>query len=148
MTKINYINGDATAPVGEGVKIIPHVCNNINRWGAGFVMALSRKWDEPQKQYHQMSQHLGETRLVKVSEDIYVANMIGQSGTISPENPNPVDYNAIRIALMSVNQSAIRLGASIHAPKFGSDLAGSDWNIIEKIIEETMDVPVTVYIFN
>lgn len=28
MTEIKYIVGDATSPIGEGLKIIPHVCND------------------------------------------------------------------------------------------------------------------------
>ena len=28
LNKINYIQGDATNPVGDGIKIIAHICNN------------------------------------------------------------------------------------------------------------------------
>ncbi len=44
MIQINYVKGDATAPIGIGNKIIVHICNDIGRWGKGFVMALSKKW--------------------------------------------------------------------------------------------------------
>ncbi len=48
---INYVKGDATSPIGDGVKLIVHVCNDIGAWGAGFVLALSKKWITPEKQY-------------------------------------------------------------------------------------------------
>ena len=42
--EILYIKGDATAPIGSGVKVITHICNDIGGWGKGFVLALSKKW--------------------------------------------------------------------------------------------------------
>ena len=51
MNRINYVIGDATAPQGEGNKIICHICNDVGGWGAGFVMALSKKWKQPVEEY-------------------------------------------------------------------------------------------------
>lgn len=48
---IQYTTGDATQPLADGAKIICHVCNDIGGWGAGFVVALSRKWSEPERAY-------------------------------------------------------------------------------------------------
>ena len=53
MELINYIRGDATQPAGDGNKIIVHVCNDIGAWGKGFVVALSRQWPQPEKDYKQ-----------------------------------------------------------------------------------------------
>ena len=44
MLNINYVIGDATQPIGDGAKIIVHVCNDIGGWGRGFVLALTKKW--------------------------------------------------------------------------------------------------------
>ncbi|MFJ9407826.1 hypothetical protein [Streptomyces sp. NPDC101393] len=38
---ITYVQGDATAPQGKGVKVIAHVRNDLGGWGKGFVLALS-----------------------------------------------------------------------------------------------------------
>lgn len=65
----------------------------------------------------------------------------------SPDGQPPIRYNAIRTALTTVNKLAVEIGATIHAPKFGSDLAGGSWEEIEKIIKETMTVDVTIYIY-
>ena len=81
MGKINYVIGDATAPQGDGLKIICHVCNTFGAWGAGFVMALSNKWFKPEQFYRNKTEYnLGEVELVRVEDDIVVANMIGQEG--------------------------------------------------------------------
>jgi hypothetical protein len=57
---LNIIEGDATNPKLEEkeIAIIPHVCNHIGAWGAGFVLALSKKWDYPEKHY---KQYISET---------------------------------------------------------------------------------------
>lgn len=55
---IEYRTGDATAPVGTGPKIIVHVCNDIGAWGRGFVMAISKRWSEPERRYR--AWHRGE----------------------------------------------------------------------------------------
>ena len=83
MTKdITYTKGDATRPAGAGNKIIVHICNDIGGWGKGFVMAVSKRWLEPEQQYrqwHQSKQNfaLGEVQFVQVDLDTWVANMIG-----------------------------------------------------------------------
>lgn len=54
MTGITYVRGDATAPRGEGVKLIVHCCNDPGGWGRGFVLALSRRWPEPEAAYREL----------------------------------------------------------------------------------------------
>jgi O-acetyl-ADP-ribose deacetylase (regulator of RNase III) len=148
MTKINYIKGDATEPVGEGQKIIVHISNNKRKWGRGFVLALSAKWAEPEAEFYKMKPVLGNVHLVKVTQDITVANMIAQDGFISKNNSQPVKYVTLDHCLKQVNLSAARLGASIHMPKIGSGLGGGDWDVIEHMIEAVFDVDVTVYEFD
>ena len=149
MNKIKYVIGDATAPVAEGLKIIVHVCNDIGAWGAGFVLALSNKWMEPEEQYRAMSEYnLGDVDYVQVEDDIIVANMIGQHGVgRDPGGYSPVRYVAIAEALKVVNDMAVYRDASIHMPRIGAGLAGGDWDLIERIICEVTTVPVTVYDF-
>ena len=147
MNEINYVRGDATSPQGDGLKIIVHVCNDIGVWGAGFVLALSKKWPEPEKDYRAMSEYvLGNMELVEVEPDIWVANMIAQHG-IGPDDDGyaPIRYSAIAKALKVINKSAYRTEASLHCPRFGAGLAGGDWKFIERIIQECTTVPVTIY---
>jgi O-acetyl-ADP-ribose deacetylase (regulator of RNase III) len=155
-TKINYIKGDATQPVGDGIKVIVHVCNNIGAWGAGFVLALSKRWVYPEQQYLEMKHRdLGSIDLVQVQDDIIVCNLIGQEGTAKKgviRKLPPVRYVAIEKGLNElVAINALRHPEdkfTVHMPMIGSGLAGGNWLIIERIIEVTLcaaGIPVTVY---
>jgi O-acetyl-ADP-ribose deacetylase (regulator of RNase III) len=143
---INYVIGDATYPIGNDRKIIAHICNNENKWGRGFVLAVSKRWKQPEIEYRASPNHiLGNVQFVKVSDDITVANMIAQHGIISEKNRRPISYAALRICLSEVNDKAFKLNATIHMPRIGTGLAGGDWNIIEQIIKDVMSVNVIVY---
>ena len=76
---ITYLKGDATNPAAVGNKIIVHVCNDIGGWGKGFVMAISKRWKEPEKKYREWFKakidfSLGEVQFVKVEDDLWIAN--------------------------------------------------------------------------
>ena len=66
---IRYVIGDATAPEGEGPKVIVHVCNDIGGWGRGFVVALSKRWDKPELVVLQRGK-LGESVLAKCDDTL------------------------------------------------------------------------------
>jgi O-acetyl-ADP-ribose deacetylase (regulator of RNase III) len=149
LSNITYVKGDATNPVGEGMKIIVHICNNKGGWGAGFVLALSKKWSEPEAVYRKKPRHiLGDVEFVKVEEDIMVANMVAQHGFGTMNGMPPIRYGAVRICLAEVNKMAARLNATVHMPRIGCGLAGGEWSKIQNIIEDVMTVDVTVYDFN
>lgn len=151
--KINYKTGDATEPEADGMKIIVHICNNAGAWGAGFVLALSRKWSEPEdeyrKWYHEGEKfELGEVQFVEVESDIMVANMLGQEGLRLTESGPPIRYEAVESGLEKVAEKAVRIKASLHMPRIGSGLAGGKWEEIERIINKTLinkGLSVTVY---
>ena len=153
---IMYVKGDATEPQGDGRKIICHICNDVGGWGAGFVLALSAKWKLPEQSYRALfnpnvpaeDRTLGRVRMVYVEDDIMVANMIGQSGIKWVGNLPPIRYDAVRKALTSVNAFADEHGCTLHAPMFGTGLAGGEWEEIEKIINEVVTVPITIYVLN
>jgi O-acetyl-ADP-ribose deacetylase (regulator of RNase III) len=155
---IKYVIGDATRPIGEGEKLILHIVNDKNKWGAGFVLSLSKRWDAPEKVYRAEKNYvLGNVQIVQVEDDITVINMIAQHGLRSVNiYSNPIDmnistsippirYDALKTCLEKVNKYAIQTGATIHAPRFGAGLSGGNWNIIEQIIKETLTVDVTIY---
>lgn len=164
-TEIKYLHGDATAPVGDGTKIIVHVCNNIGAWGAGFVLALSKKWKAPELAYRSHGKYdLGDYELVPVegkspTNQTIVCNLIGQEGTVSrlvDKKLPPVRYVAIEHGLkqlarsITASQTMMTDTMSVHMPMIGSGLAGGNWLIIERIIETTLceaGIPVTVYKF-
>lgn len=56
---INYIVGDATNPIGSGLKYLIHIVNNRKKWGKGFVLAVSRKWKQPEEEFRKANLKLG-----------------------------------------------------------------------------------------
>lgn len=159
---INYVTGDATHPRGDGTKIIVHIVNDIGRWGAGFVLALSKRWpdaDGPEACYLRWAKGelvspfwgLGNVQFVGAESDIFVANLMGQRGTSrNIAGTPPVRYSAIREGLSEVAVFAKLNNASVHMPRIGCGLAGGDWKRVEAIIEDTLvanGIAVTVYDF-
>jgi O-acetyl-ADP-ribose deacetylase (regulator of RNase III) len=152
---INYIIGDATQPIGEGPKIIVHICNDIGGWGRGFVVALSKRWPQPEQRYRAWHRReeaapfsLGEVQLVQVGEATWVANLIGQRDVKTVDGVPPVRYDAIRKGLQRVAVEAHRMGSSIHMPRIGCGLAGGKWEEVGKIVEQELvgkGLSVTVY---
>ncbi|MFC8517298.1 macro domain-containing protein [Streptomyces sp. NPDC057257] len=155
MSEIIYIRGDATAPSVKGVKVIAHVCNDIGGWGKGFVLAISRRWPEPEASYRAWHREraandfgLGAVRFVQVEKYVWVANMIGQRGTRTGSKGVPVRYEAIDTALTRLADKALELGASVHMPRIGCGLAGGKWSRVEPLIVQRLvrrGIGVTVY---
>lgn len=165
--KIEYVYGDATLPVGEGRKIIAHICNDVGRWGRGFVVALSNRDKTPEqfyRQWHRMNIdtsnvdglarrfELGNVQFARYDgvPDALVANMIAQRGVRhDPKAPRAVDYEALRECLSVLGEHAAGVKASVHMPRIGCGLGGGSWDVIEEAIDcfliEQSRVPVTVY---
>jgi O-acetyl-ADP-ribose deacetylase (regulator of RNase III) len=177
---IHYRRGDATAPQGAGTKLIIHICNDQAGWGAGFVVAISKRWPQPEANYRLWAKlrslsggqcqddkegsvvsttgdfALGQVQLVQVGPDIYVINMIAQSGYVrrkkgppqeaSGEESPPIRYEALRECLARVHHFARTLDATLHAPRIGTGLAGGTWDRIEPILRESLgDRDVYIY---
>jgi len=149
MSEIKYLIGDATEPVGSGPRMILHVCNDIGGWGRGFVLALSNKWEGPEREYRIWATgqnpeypkfQLGEIQAVEVKQDLFVVNMIGQHGVTWVGDIPPVRYDRIRQCLNKVVKMAkyISEDTVIHMPRIGSGLAGGTWQVIEGLIKETL----------
>lgn len=154
---IKYFVGDATTPIGEGKKLIIHVCNDIGGWGSGFVLAVSNRWKEPEAKYREMAEEfrkngefipLGDVQFVPVNEEITLGNMIAQHQTHWEKGVPPIRYQALAKSLELVAEYAKMNNMSIHAPKFGAGLAGGNWDLIESLIKEyitSQGIEVTIY---
>jgi O-acetyl-ADP-ribose deacetylase (regulator of RNase III) len=148
---ITYITGDLFQHIGSERAIVAHVCNDQGAWGKGFVTALSRQWKKPELDYHQArKQHglyLGDIQMVHIHNEIWVCNMIAQSGLRSPQNKVPLRYEALRTCLMFLEREATERGLDVHMPKIGTGLAGGDWRKIEPMIDQYLSsVHVCVYV--
>lgn len=146
--------------------VIPHVCNNANVFGAGFAKAIGDLFPEVKYNYHLLGksflqQNLGYVQFIDIKlsnknndNKLIVANMIAQNGTTSPKNPRPLNYGALAICMYRVKNYIRELKTNfsdmqnleIHAPKFGSGLAGGNWNFIHDMIKDIWtDTSVFIY---
>jgi O-acetyl-ADP-ribose deacetylase (regulator of RNase III) len=144
MNTIKYEEGDLFAAIAKLKKIIaiPHVCNNQGAWGAGFVVPLAKTFPlAKQRYYHMLKQHgleLGDVHYSHIPDTrIVVANMIAQ--TLGGERP--LYYNMLAkcmddISRMLESEGTRKNNIEIHAPAFGSGLAGGRWDIIAELIED------------
>lgn len=103
MAAIQYLQGDATQPQAEGNTIIAHVCNDLGGWGKGFVMAISKRWPEPEATYRDWHKErskndfaLGAIQLVQVEPSVWVANMVAQRGVEAGPDGPPIRRSATR----------------------------------------------------
>lgn len=143
---LTYVKGDATYPVGSGSKFILHICNNKKGWGAGFVLAISKRWSAPEMMFRKAKPVLGTVQFIPVEQDITVVNMFAQDGYRSKNNPQPVSYEALRECLTQVAKAAKVESSSIHMPRIGCGLGGGSWGIIQDIIkQELLDLSIYVY---
>ena len=153
---IHHLQGDATHPQRDPPWIIAHIVNTRGGWGKGFVLAVSKRWEEPESYYRNWYRigdemdgtpfELGYTQLIPVGPGQWVSNMLAQQGYRSRTNPVPVDYLALRQCLAYLAADAKRLGAAVHMPRIGSGNGGGSWVTIERLIkEELQGIEVFVY---
>jgi O-acetyl-ADP-ribose deacetylase (regulator of RNase III) len=139
---IQYLAGDATQPVGTGNKIIAHVCNDVGKWGKGFVLAISERWRQPRDEFMLLHSRralmLGMVQLVPVSKTIWVANMVAQRDIRARAGVPPIRYDALLECLKQLGFEAHQRNASIHMPRIGCGLAGGKWEQVEPLIADTL----------
>jgi hypothetical protein len=147
---------------------IPHVCNNIDLFGAGFASDLADQFPSVKADYHMLGKtflknNFGYCQIIKVLEEprhkqkLYIVNMIAQNGIKSKNNPRPLNYYALAKSMGAMSSFILSntgfLNKSenieIHCPKFGSGLAGGNWNFINDLIHDIWGrYNVTVHLFN
>ncbi len=174
--KLTNVVGDVTNPQRTHQNIreivfLPHVCNDLGGWGAGVVLAISKKWKGAEFIYRAFIAKHGKGKMLSttgfwnsnendVNDDIVICNMIAQSGYKSKDNPRPLNYKALVKCMEDVakqlefNKLILEtiVGSEvlhrIHCPKFGSDLAGGNWEFITCLIEDiwlAKGIDVVVY---
>jgi hypothetical protein len=138
-----------------------HMWLTVRAVGAGFVVAISKRWLGPEKHYRALkARNLGDTHFIRVEPDIWVANMIAQSGygkdnrnlhrTDEADSQIPLRYEALSVCLDKLAEEALKLGASVVCPRLGCALAGGSWAKVEALLQKHLvgkGVQVTVYDF-
>lgn len=135
---------------GGSTVFVPHVCNNIDLFGAGFAAYVAKNYPLVKDNYHMLGKtflknNFGYSQIIKVytnnkyKHELYFVNMIAQNGTINHNNKRPLNYFALAKSMNSIAQTINSLSherIEIHAPKFGSGLAGGNWNFISDLIDD------------
>lgn len=148
------VRGDATKPRGEGKKLIAFIVNDTaSRWGAGFALAVRRKWPNVQEDFNKWVDRkpdqflLGNIHIYEADDSLIFAKMICQHGYGPSKRPR-LRYAALENCLKQIAIEASERGASIHMPMIGSGEAGGNWSIILEMIERLVcreGPEVTVY---
>jgi len=163
---LTYLDGNAVEPIGLGNKIIVHCCNDVGAWGAGFVLALSKKWPHVEEKYREWFSYLsitsrpflGQIQIVYAEDGITVCNLIGQRDTgtitIGCTEISPIRYEAIYEGLVRLRERIVKSTKtdtiSLHMPRMGCGLAGGNWDDVLSCINKVfwnMDIDIFVYDF-
>jgi len=150
MARINYLSGDVLQEF-EKPRILIHVVNSLGGFGKGFAFNLAKKYPLVKKSYKDwfhtstlggsldgIEFSLGNVQAVTVSENLTVGNMLAQEGYKSAKNPKPLSYFALQECLKKVAILALESQRSVYLPKIGTGLAGGEWHLIEKLIEQNL----------
>jgi len=145
---ITYKKGDATNPEETGHKYIIHVTNTVGGYGAGFVVALNRKWPKATQFYRDIIKEcrdnntspLGKIYSVDVDDNTTIVHMMAQKFLgiryYGGNKVIPLSYDALENCLKQVADMVLKDPRKpvIVAPRFGSGLAGGTWENIEEMI--------------
>ena len=145
-------------PKNGSTIIVPHVCNNIGLFGAGFAGAIRDRYPIVSTNFELLGNKtkLGYVQYVSVKKidqsghEMIFANMIAQNGTISKKNTRPLNYEALMRCMINVKNfiadNTIKDRIEIHCPKFGSGLAGGNWDFIQDLISDIWsNIDTTIY---
>lgn len=149
---LKYRKGDliTAAKTGE-VHIIAHQCNCFCNMGRGIAPLIAKAFPEAREVDNCTAvgdkEKLGSLTMGYNREhEIFIFNLYGQYGHWKKEDGSiNTDYDALRRSLTEMAKW-LDEEDTIGLPKLGCGLGGGEWNIVEKIIEETLSgLNVTVY---
>jgi Zn-dependent peptidase ImmA (M78 family)/O-acetyl-ADP-ribose deacetylase (regulator of RNase III) len=153
-TALTFLVGDATEPRPDGHRIIAHVVNDKTpNWGAGFGLAVRKKWPRVQTAFQEWvasepeALRLGNVRHTRVDDKTTVFQMVCQHG-YGPSPTPRLRYAALKRCLEQLAEFAASVGASIHMPRIGAGYGGGSWGLVQQLIDEVLsarEIQVTIY---
>lgn len=117
--------------------VIAHQANTQGLMGAGLAKAIKAKYTNVFHEYaaacRRKEFNLGDMLPVKVNDNLYVANIAGQS-CIAYGNEN-TEYDALEQGLWKAVQFAAEKDLTLYLPyRIGAGLGGGDWDKVCDII--------------
>ena len=146
---MKYVKSDITT-VDRG--IIMHGVNCLHVMGAGAALAIRKKWPVVYERYMEMPKGktmLGHTHLIRVDEDLYVANCYTQLN-FGRENIKYADIDAVKKCVESCFNFANLMSLPLNTTKIASYRGGLSWDnevkpVFEDLINKFPDVKIKVY---
>lgn len=138
---IEYRIGDVLA---SDMDVVMHGCNCKLTMGAGIARQIKEQF--PNAYDADIKTESGDRS--KLGHYI-IATQNGKTIINGYTQFNPgkdVDYQAIR-SVMKLIKSKLGISVTIGMPRIGCGIAGGDWNIVEKILDEVFD-DRTVYVYD
>lgn len=146
---IKYVKGDVFSTKAQ---IIAHGCNCRGGYGAGIAATMAKKYPESARMYLKKFKEegwkLGEVQVVSVGNNRFIANCATQDKYGSPRGGVIyASYPAIKKVMEQLKEICDENQWTLAMPKIGAGLAGGDWVVIEKIINDVFqDTEVLVYV--
>jgi O-acetyl-ADP-ribose deacetylase (regulator of RNase III) len=136
-----------TAAQSGEVNVIAHQCNCQNNMGRGIAPLIKRAfpeaWEADKETIKGSKRKLGNLTVAK-SGEVTVFNLYGQYRY--GVDKQHTDYDALRSSLKLMATHLIRPYDKVGLPLIGCGLAGGDWEVVSKIIEEELEgFDVTIY---
>jgi O-acetyl-ADP-ribose deacetylase (regulator of RNase III) len=132
-----------------------HIVHGVNSQGvmnSGVAKYVREKYPNVYKyyidEYKNKTLKLGNAYRYAVSDNLFVWNAVTQE-FYGNDKLRYVSYDAVESCFSKINNFVTafpEFNQSINIPMIGSGLGGGNWNIIKAIIEETVIVPVTVWV--
>ena len=131
--------------------IMPHVCDNINKFNSVFAKYLSSKYPYVKENFHLLGKNakLGYTQFVTIHNNkstnnkVIVANMVAHNGLPNSSSERPLNYfflchcmNIINLKILDMFNNDNSSKVEIHAPRFGTGLSKGNWKFIEELIKD------------
>lgn len=139
------------------LNFIAHGVNCQGRMGSGVAKVLYEKYPQIKEQYLEYydsgihlalngtEDFLGSVQPVKVNDGKIIYNLFTQDN-YGYDGKLYVDYNSIESCFKLLVEMCPEVNA-IAIPKIGAGLAGGNWEIIKKIINETTGNKLDVYVY-
>lgn len=155
MAIVKYIKGSV---LDAPQKYIGHCVNAQNVMGGGVAKVLYKKYPEVKKVYHEQTewhlymakQHsvdlLGDYHTIVTLDGKKIFNIYTQE-YYGYREKKYVSYDAIYDAFVCIAESYGQNGESIAIPKIGCGLAGGNWDVVSRIIDDATGDDLDVYVY-
>lgn len=155
MNKINYVDGDLIQLAKNGMfDVIAHGCNCMSVMANGIAPRMAEEFgcnnyalEKRKGEIDKLGRIEGHARVSDDGKTIIVYNLYTQYSFATPADLKPLDYDALTLCLKKL---VMELAAGMHIglPKIGCGLAGGDWSLVSRLIENILCKKFKVTVVN